>query len=74
MAELTCGKLVDSQLDRILQGYKLPYDSRSVLTSLRMPGEALTSSRMRQAKLQILYEYIGAMRIVEYERMKHVSI
>ncbi|KAK2732948.1 hypothetical protein FQN57_002433 [Myotisia sp. PD_48] len=66
--------LGDSQLDRILQQYKLPYDSRSVLESTSSSGlfregrESITPSRIRQAKIQILFEHLGVTRIVEHER------
>ncbi|KAK2877061.1 hypothetical protein FQN49_001445 [Arthroderma sp. PD_2] len=69
-------KLLDvTQLDRILQEYKLPYDTRSIMSStssnlLRDSRDSISSSRLRQAKLQILFEHLGASRIVEQERQK----
>ncbi|OAL74253.1 hypothetical protein A7D00_2285 [Trichophyton violaceum] len=71
-------KLLDvTQLDRILQEYKLPYDTRSIINStnsnlLRDGRDSISSSRLRQAKLQILFEHLGASRIVEQERQKRL--
>ncbi|KAM5443447.1 hypothetical protein MferCBS31731_001220 [Microsporum ferrugineum] len=64
-----------TQLDRILQEYKLPYDTRSIMSTLssnllRDGRDSISSSRLRQAKLQILFEHLGASRIVEQERQK----
>lgn len=66
-----------TQLDRILQEYKLPYDTRSIINStnsnlLRDGRDSISSSRLRQAKLQILFEHLGASRIVEQERQKRL--
>jgi len=68
-------KILDNaQLDRILQEYKLPFDARSVLAATsfngRSVGESMSSSRLRQAKLQILFEHLGANRIIEQERLR----
>lgn len=59
----------DAQLDRILQAYRLPLDLRSVHTSTN-PRESLSSSRVRQGKLNILLEFLGAARILEHDRLK----
>jgi hypothetical protein len=68
----------DTQLDRILQEYKLPFDIRSVLaataSNVRSVGEPMNSSRLRQAKLQILFEHLGANRIIEQERLKRSGL
>ncbi|EFQ99646.1 hypothetical protein MGYG_02659 [Nannizzia gypsea CBS 118893] len=71
-------KLLDvTQLDRILHEYQLPYDTRSIINStnsnlLRDSRDMISSSRLRQAKLQILFEHLGASRIVEQERQKRL--
>jgi hypothetical protein len=33
--------------------------------------EAVSSSRLRQAKVLALFEYLGAWKLVECERLKH---
>ena len=64
----------DSQLDRILREYRLPYDWRSLLglskADPRMVGEVLTPSKLRHAKVRILFEYLGAMRVMDEDRMR----
>ncbi|PGH35176.1 hypothetical protein GX50_01988 [[Emmonsia] crescens] len=61
--------LDNTQLDRILQEYKIYSDARSLLVSLplclRSTNTMRSTSRLRQAKLHILLEYLGAVRIVE---------
>ncbi|EQL36240.1 hypothetical protein BDFG_02210 [Blastomyces dermatitidis ATCC 26199] len=63
--------LDNTQLDRILQDYKLYTDARSLLLTLpprhrsTLVNARCSSSRFRQAKLHILLEYLGAVRIVE---------
>ncbi|KAK2786839.1 hypothetical protein FQN51_003484 [Onygenales sp. PD_10] len=60
-----------TQLDRILQEYKLPFETRTLLASL--PSSARhalgtlgsSSTRFRAAKLHILFEHLGAIRIVD---------
>jgi hypothetical protein len=68
----------DTQLDRILQEYKLPFDTRSVAAAAsfngRGVGESTSSSRLRQAKLQILFEHLGANRIIDQERLKRSGL
>lgn len=61
---------LDTQLDRILREYGLPYSARSVLSTveIRDHRDSISSSRLRQAKLQILFEHLGASRIVEMEK------
>ncbi|KAK2809813.1 hypothetical protein FQN50_003453 [Emmonsiellopsis sp. PD_5] len=68
-------RLLDTtQLDRILQEYKLPFETRTLLASL--PSSARhalgtlgsSSARFRQAKLHILFEHLGAIRIVDGNR------
>ncbi|WEW55136.1 hypothetical protein PRK78_000564 [Emydomyces testavorans] len=64
-------KLLDStQIDGILQDYKIPYDTRSLLNILassgtRVHADNMSSSRLRQAKLQLRFEHLGATRVVE---------
>ena len=55
---------VDTQLDRILQFYGLPYDKTALLAYRR--DTAGGGRQVRQEKLQVLFEYLGATRIVEY--------
>ncbi|PGH04019.1 hypothetical protein GX51_03689 [Blastomyces parvus] len=63
--------LDNTQLDRILQDYKLYSDARSLLLTLppryrnTLVNARCSTSRFRQAKLHILLEYLGAVRIVE---------
>ncbi|KAK2767782.1 hypothetical protein FQN54_003941 [Arachnomyces sp. PD_36] len=88
-------KLFDNtQLDRILQAYRLPFENRVLLAlssshhqhsphhhhSSRggsgggsRDGGDISSSRMRQIKLQVLFEHLGAVRIVEHEKLKRVA-
>ncbi|KAI9791768.1 MAG: hypothetical protein M1816_003578 [Peltula sp. TS41687] len=80
-------KLMDgTQLDRILQAYLLPLDlraaikhhhhhhpsSRSSLTSSSSSSSIITVNDARAAKLQVLYEYLGATRLLEYEKLKRI--
>ncbi|EEP82555.1 predicted protein [Uncinocarpus reesii 1704] len=64
-------KLLEStQIDRILQEYKIPHDTRSLLNILassgvRVNSDNVSSGRLRQAKLQLLFEHLGATRVVE---------
>ncbi|EER26448.1 hypothetical protein D8B26_003173 [Coccidioides posadasii str. Silveira] len=62
-------KLLDStQIDRILQDYKIPHDMRSLLNILASSGihaGIVSSGRLRRAKLQLLFEHLGATRVVE---------
>ncbi|PGH18048.1 hypothetical protein AJ79_00674 [Helicocarpus griseus UAMH5409] len=70
--------LDNTQLDRILSEYKLHFDTRSLLVSLppRFRSSLVNTmspiSRFRQAKLQLLLEYLGASRIVE-DRARRVG-
>lgn len=67
---LTTSAITDSQLDRILQCYRLPLDIRPVNGGNMHSREVVSSSRLRQAKVLTLLEYLGAWKIVEYERLK----
>ncbi|KAI9793478.1 MAG: hypothetical protein M1835_007197 [Candelina submexicana] len=55
-----------SQLDRILQAYRLPLDLRSAHRS----RESLSTMRAQEAKLQVLWEFLGATRIAEHQKLK----
>ncbi|KAI9803013.1 MAG: hypothetical protein M1825_002246 [Sarcosagium campestre] len=79
-------KLLDStQLDRILQAYHLPLDVRSIVFAGKLHGSlslsssssssssssrSISSSDVRNAKVHALYEFLGATRLVDYERLK----
>ncbi|KAL8742015.1 MAG: hypothetical protein Q9184_008315 [Pyrenodesmia sp. 2 TL-2023] len=56
--------LDNSQLDRIMQAYRLPLDLSSNAHHTR---DSTSSSRVRQAKLFSLWEYLGAYHLLEYE-------
>ncbi|KAF2263759.1 hypothetical protein CC78DRAFT_581143 [Lojkania enalia] len=59
-----------SSVDRILRAYGLPTDLRS----LRLTSQDFVNSRMtRQAKLCILFDFLGATQISEREKMKRTG-
>lgn len=76
----------DSQLDRIMQSYRLPLDLRALPSSsasasgrispysgggiARDPSAPISSSRVRQAKLFALWEFLGCWKLVEHERLR----
>ncbi|KAL8697921.1 MAG: hypothetical protein Q9201_006854 [Fulgogasparrea decipioides] len=61
--------LDNSQLDRIMQAYRLPLDLRSINSNGHHARDATSSSRVRQAKLLNLWEFLGAYHLLEYENM-----
>ncbi|KAL8639751.1 MAG: hypothetical protein Q9228_003247 [Teloschistes exilis] len=62
-------KILDnSQLDRIMQAYRLPLDLQSFNSSGRYARDATSSSRVRQAKLYNLWEFLGAYQLLEFEK------
>ena len=67
---LTQQRFADSQLDRIMQAYRLPLDLRSVNPSGQYTRESISSTRVRQGKLHMLLEYLGAYRLLEHEKLK----
>ncbi|KAI4214351.1 MAG: hypothetical protein LQ351_003104 [Letrouitia transgressa] len=62
--------LDNSQLDRIMQVYCLPLDLRPINPTGSHTRESTSSSRVRQAKLQNLLEYLGAYQLLEFEKLK----
>lgn len=60
----------DSQLDRVMQAYRLPLDIRPFNGGSLHAREHLSSTRCQQAKLLTLFEYLGAWKLVEFERAK----
>lgn len=73
----------DSQLDRIMLSYRLPLDLRGVPTASSSSGRIspygsgsssrdapISSSRVRQAKLHALWEFLGCWKLVEHERLR----
>ena len=64
----------DSQLDRIMQAYRLPLDLRSVNPSGQYTRESISSTRVRQGKLHMLLEYLGAYRLLEHEKLKRGAV
>ncbi|CAL8578155.1 hypothetical protein XPA_003957 [Xanthoria parietina] len=61
--------LDNSQLDRIMQAYRLPLDLRPVHLNGHQSRDSTSSSRVRQKKLHLLWEYLGAYNLLEYERV-----
>ncbi|KAL8826518.1 MAG: hypothetical protein Q9191_003756 [Dirinaria sp. TL-2023a] len=61
--------LDNSQLDRIMQSYRLPLDLRSI-TTFSSRETTHSSTRVRQAKLHSLWEYLGAHKLLEYDKMR----
>ncbi|KAL9576537.1 MAG: hypothetical protein Q9212_007014 [Teloschistes hypoglaucus] len=62
-------KILDnSQLDRIMQAYRLPLDLQSMNSSGRYARDATSSSRVRQGKLHNLWEFLGAYQLLEFEK------
>ncbi|KAI4253755.1 MAG: hypothetical protein LQ352_003502 [Teloschistes flavicans] len=62
-------KILDnSQLDRIMQAYRLPLDLQSISSSGRYARDTTSSSRVRQAKLYNLWEFLGAYQLLEFEK------
>ena len=63
--------LESTALDRILAAYRLPLDLRGVLGKAATRGGAGPSAGdARVAKVLVLYEYLGAVRLLEYERLR----
>ncbi|KAL9602342.1 MAG: hypothetical protein Q9219_001908 [cf. Caloplaca sp. 3 TL-2023] len=61
--------LDNSQLDRIMQAYRLPIDLPAINTSGHHARDSLSSTRVRQGKLYNLLEFLGAYHLLEYERL-----
>ncbi|KAL9022317.1 MAG: hypothetical protein Q9185_000559 [Variospora sp. 1 TL-2023] len=59
----------DSQLDRIMQAYRLPLDLSSLNANGHQARDSTSSSRVRQAKLHNLLEFVGAYNLLEYEKL-----
>lgn len=51
-----------------MQAYRLPLDLRPLHLSGHHPRDSMSSSRVRQKKLHLLWEYLGAYNLLEYER------
>lgn len=60
--------LDNSQLDRIMQAYRIPPDLAPVNSAGHHAREAVSSTRVRQNKLQNLLEFLGAYQLLEFER------
>ncbi|KAL8732881.1 MAG: hypothetical protein Q9166_002482 [cf. Caloplaca sp. 2 TL-2023] len=60
--------LDNSQLDRIMQSYRLPLDLRSLHPTGHQPRDSTSSSKVREKKLHQLWEFLGAYHLLEYER------
>lgn len=52
-----------------MQAYRLPLDL-SPLDRFARPNAAPSSTRVRQLKLHAILEFVGAHKLVEFERMK----
>lgn len=50
-----------------MQAYRLPLDLRPL--SGHQSRDSISSSRVRQKKLHLLWEYLGAYNLLEYERV-----
>ncbi|KAL8837590.1 MAG: hypothetical protein Q9170_002467 [Blastenia crenularia] len=57
--------LDNSQLDRIMQAYRLPLDLPGINTIGHHARDSTSSTRVRQAKLQCLLEYLGTYQLIE---------
>ncbi|KAI4153854.1 MAG: hypothetical protein LQ341_000469 [Variospora aurantia] len=55
----------DSQLDRIMQAYRLPLDLSFLNANGHQARDSTSSSRVRQAKLHNLLEFVGAYNLLE---------
>ncbi|KAL9003596.1 MAG: hypothetical protein Q9188_003547 [Gyalolechia gomerana] len=60
--------LDNSQLDRIMQAYRLPLDLHPINPVGHQARDATSSTRVRQAKLHSLLEFLGAFHLLEFER------
>lgn len=56
-----------------MQAYRLPLDLRSINPSGQYTRESISSTRVRQGKLNTLLEYLGAYKVLEHERLKRGS-
>ncbi|MCJ1386645.1 hypothetical protein MMC17_009771 [Xylographa soralifera] len=65
--------LEGSSLDRIFQAYRLPVDIRPLGSGNPHMRDGISSARLRQAKVLALFEYLGAWKIVEHERLKRTG-
>ncbi|KAI9734509.1 MAG: hypothetical protein M1834_002109 [Cirrosporium novae-zelandiae] len=55
---------VATQLDRILQSYRLPYDARALM-GLHPRDSPPSGDHLRKHKLWVLYDFLGAGRLVD---------
>lgn len=51
-----------------MQAYRLPLDLRSITASGHHARDATSSSRVRQAKLHNLWEFLGAYHLLDFEK------
>ena len=63
-------KNTGSSIDRIFQAYRLPIDIRPLNGASLHTRDGISTARLRQAKILALFEYLGAWKIVEHERLK----
>ncbi|KAI4188274.1 MAG: hypothetical protein LQ348_003955 [Seirophora lacunosa] len=57
-----------SQLDRIMQAYRLPLDLSSLNANGHQARDSTSSSRVRQAKLFNLWEFLGAFQLLDCQQ------
>ena len=53
-----------------MQAYRLPLDLRSIHPAGQYTRESISSTRVRQGKLYVLLEYLGAYKLLEHEKLK----
>ena len=60
----------DSQLDRILLFYHLPTDIDALKRYAGGREMTHSATRIRNVKLQTLWEYLGALKLLDYDKMR----
>ncbi|MCJ1473795.1 hypothetical protein MMC13_002446 [Lambiella insularis] len=64
-------RLLDSsQLERIFQAYRLPVDVRPLHGGSLYARDGVSSTKLRTLRVMALFEYLGAWKIVEYEKLR----